>query len=136
VGLKQALELSKERDLDLVEVAPNAKPPVCKVMDFGKYKYQMSKKQTAKKTMDVKVIKIRPRIDEHDLQRKMKYVRSFLDEGNKVKISMSFRGRERGRPDLGLKVFERLREILPGDFNITQQPKQEGNTIIMSISPK
>jgi translation initiation factor IF-3 len=136
VNIREALNTAKERDLDLVEVAPNAKPPVCKVMDYGKYKYQMSKRHTAKKTLDIKVVKIRPRIDEHDLQRKARSIRTFLDEGNRVKISLSFRGRERGRPDLGMKVFEKLQEILPGSFNIIQQPKHEGNTIIMSISPK
>jgi translation initiation factor IF-3 len=106
-------------------------------MDFGKYKYQMGKKQTAKKTQqDVKVIKLRPRIDVHDLERKVKHMREFLDEGDKVKVVMSFRGREKGRPDLGMKVYDKLKEMLTGTFVVTQEPKQEGSIITMSISPK
>jgi translation initiation factor IF-3 len=133
---KEALKIAEERDLDLVEVAPNATPPVCKVMDFGKYKYQMSKKQTAKRTMEVKEIKLRPRIDEHDLQLKIRNLRRFLDSGHKVKISMFFRGRERVRPELGMKVFERMMEILPGEYTVIQQPRYEGKTINMVITPK
>jgi translation initiation factor IF-3 len=133
---KEALKIAVERDLDLVEVAPNATPPVCKVMDFGKYKYQMSKKQTAKRTMEVKEIKLRPRIDEHDLQLKIRNLRRFLDSGHKVKISMFFRGRERVRPELGMKVFERMMEILPGEYTVIQQPRYEGKTINMVITPK
>lgn len=133
---KEALKIAEERELDLVEVAPNATPPVCKVMDFGKYKYQMSKKQTARKTVEVKEIKLRPRIDEHDLQLKIRNLRRFLDSGHKVKISMFFRGRERVRPELGMKVFERMMEILPGEYNVVQQPRYEGKIINMVISPK
>lgn len=132
----EALKMAEERDLDLVEVAPSATPPVCRIMDYGKYKYQLGKKHSAKKTMEVKEIKLRPRIDEHDLQRKVKNIRRFLDEGNKTKVTMFFRGRERGRPDLGMKVFERLTGLLTGKFNILQTPKYEGSRITMVISPK
>jgi len=131
-----ALKAAEERNLDLVEVAPDAKPPVCKIMDFGKYKYQMSKKQTQKKSPDLKEVKLRPRIEEHDLQLKVRNLRKFLDAGHKVKVSMFFRGRERSRPDLGEKVYVRLLELLPGTYNIAQQPKFEGNSIVMVISPK
>jgi translation initiation factor IF-3 len=136
VPTKEALRLAEERDLDLVEVAPTAKPVVCKIMDFGKYKYQISKKQSHKKTQDLKEVKIRPRIDEHDLQLKVRNLRRFLDSGHKAKISMFFRGRERVRPELGMKVFDRLLEILPGEYNVIQQPKHMGNSITMVISPK
>jgi translation initiation factor IF-3 len=136
VQTREALKVAAESDLDLVEVAPNANPPVCKIMDFGKYKYQISKKQPAKKAADIKIIKLRPRIDEHDLVRKVKSVKVFLEEGHKVKISMFFRGRERGRPDLGLKVFDRMLEILADGYNVIQEPKREGNSINMVITPK
>lgn len=134
--VKEALRLAAERELDLVEVAPNATPPVCKIMDFGKYKYQISKKQAVKKTMDVKEVKIRPRIDTHDLELKVRNIRRFLDEGHRAKISMFFRGRERVRPELGMKVFEKLMEMLPGEFSIMQAPKHEGNSITMVLTPK
>ncbi len=134
--IKKALEVAKDRDLDLVEVAPNAKPPVCKVMDFGKYKYQLSKKQAQKKTQDMKEIKLRPRIDTADLERKVRSMRKFLDEGHKTKVTMFFRGRERGRPDLGMQVFDRLKEMLEGKYNIVNEPKFVGNSITMVVAPK
>lgn len=136
VPIKKALEVAKDRELDLVEVAPNAKPPVCKVMDFGKYKYQLSKKQAQKKTQDMKEIKLRPRIDTADLERKVRSMRKFLDEGHKTKVTMFFRGRERGRPDLGIQVFDRLKEMLEGKYNIVNEPKLVGNSITMVIAPK
>ena len=130
------MEIASERDLDLVEVAPDAKPPVCKIMDFGKYKYQLSKKQTSKKAPDLKEVKLRPRVGEDELQLKVRNARRFLDSGHKVKVSMFFRGRERARPDLGMEVFGRFIEILPGEHNIQQKPKHEGNSIVMIIAPK
>ncbi len=133
---REALIAAKERDLDLVEVAPNAKPPVCKIMDFGKYKYQLSKKQPAKKAQELKEVKLRPRIGNHDLERKVKYLKQFLDEGHKTKVSMFFRGRERGRPDLGLQVFDRVIEMLEGKYNIINEPRYMGNSITIVISPK
>ena len=134
--IKEALQAASDRDLDLVEVAPNAKPPVCKIMDFGKYKYQMSKKQTQKKAPDMKEVKLRPRIGDHDLELKIRNLRKFLDHGHKVKVSMFFRGRERARPDMGMLVYEKLLGILPGEYNIIQKPKYEGNNITMVVSPK
>ena len=104
-------------------------------MDFGKYKYQMSKKHTARKTMDVKEVKIRPQITDHDLQLKVKNVRRFLDDGDKAKITMFFRGREIVRTELGMKVFDRIMELLTGKYNVEQQPKREGNHITMVIGP-
>ncbi len=133
---REALIAAKERDLDLVEVAPNAKPPVCKIMDFGKYKYQLSKKQPAKKPQELKEVKLRPRIGNHDLERKVKYLKQFLDEGHKTKVSMFFRGRERGRPDLGLQVFDRVIELLEGKYNIINEPRYMGNSITIVIAPK
>jgi translation initiation factor IF-3 len=136
VSISEALRIADDRELDLVEVAPNVTPPVCKVLDFGKYRYQLSKKQTQKKNMDVKEVKIRPQITNHDLGLKVKNIRRFLDEGNKSKITMFFKGREIIRPELGMKVFERMTQLLTGKFNIEQQPKLEGNHITMVVGPK
>jgi translation initiation factor IF-3 len=136
VPIRQALETANERDLDLVEVAPSAKPPVCKIMDYGKYKYQQSKKQTQRKTSELKEIKMRPRIDKADLDRKVRKLKEFLDEGHKTKVTMFFRGRERGRPDLGLQVFDRLIEMLEGKYNVENVPKFVGNNITLVIAPK
>jgi len=136
VPTSEALRIADDRELDLVEVAPNVTPPVCKVLDFGKYRYQLSKKQTQKKTMDVKEVKIRPQITNHDLGLKVKNIRRFLDEGNKAKITMFFKGREIIRPELGMKVFERMKQLLTGKFNIEQSPKLEGNHITMVVGPK
>ena len=136
VPTSEALRIADDRELDLVEVSPNVTPPVCKVLDFGKYRYQLSKKQTQKKTMDVKEVKIRPQITNHDLGLKVKNIRRFLDEGNKAKITMFFRGREIIRPELGMKVFERMKQLLTGKFNIEQSPKLEGNHITMVVGPK
>ncbi len=135
VSIKEALALARERGLDLVEVAPNANPPVCRIMDYGKYRYQMQKKSHQKKTADVKEIKLRPRIDDHDLQLKAKNIRRFLDDGNKAKITMMLRGREATRPDLGMKVFERLIGMIEGKFAIEKKPTLEGSNITMVVAP-
>ena len=132
----EALKIAEERGLDLVEVAPNVVPPVCKILDFGKYRYQLSKKQSQKKTIEVKEIKIRPQITEHDLGLKVKSIRRFLDEGNKAKVTMFFRGREIIRAELGMKVFAKIMQLLTGKFNIEQVPKLEGNHITMVVAPK
>lgn len=104
-------------------------------MDYGKYKYQMSKKHTARKTVDVKEVKIRPQITDHDLQLKVKNIRRFLDDGDKAKVTMFFRGREIVRPELGMNLFKKVIEILTGKFQIEQPPKQEGKSITMVIAP-
>ncbi|MCX7914002.1 MAG: translation initiation factor IF-3 [Thermodesulfovibrionales bacterium] len=132
---KEALNIAKERGYDLVEVAPNATPPVCKIIDYGKYKYQLSKKQTAKKSSDVKDIKIRPHITDHDLSLKAKHIRRFLDDGDKAKVIIYFRGREIIRPEMGMKVFERLLQLIGGKYTIESQPKLEGKQIVMVLAP-
>jgi translation initiation factor IF-3 len=134
--LADALKIASERELDLVEVAANVKPPVCKILDFGKYRYQLSKKQAQKKTADIKEIKIRPQITEHDLGLKVKNIRRFLDDGNKAKVMMFFRGREIVRPEFGMRVFQKILETLTGKFNIDQSPRLEGNHITMILTPK
>jgi translation initiation factor IF-3 len=134
--VSDALKIAGERGLDLIEVASNVTPPVCKILDFGKYRYQMSKKQTQRRTIDVKEIKIRPQITEYDLGLKVKNIRRFLDEGNKAKVTMFFRGREIIRSELGMKVFGKIIQLLTGKFNIELEPKLEGNRITMVIAPK
>ncbi|MDA8085624.1 MAG: translation initiation factor IF-3 [Nitrospiraceae bacterium] len=136
VGISEALKKAEESGLDLVEVAPQAAPPVCRIMDFGKYKYQISKKQSQKKMLGVKEVKIRMRIDSHDLELKVRNIRRFLDDGNKAKITMYFRGREIVRPELGMNVFKKLTEMLPGKFQIEQAARLEGNHITMVLGPK
>jgi len=135
VPAREAVQIARERGYDLVEVAPNAVPPVCRVMDYGKYKYQMSKKHTARKTVDVKEVKIRTQITDHDLQLKVRNVRRFLDDGDKAKVTMFFRGREIIRPELGMKLFDRILELLTGKFQVEQPPKLEGKSITMVIAP-
>ena len=134
--IADALRVAGEREVDLVEVAANVKPPVCKILDFGKYRYQLSKKQTQKRSADIKEIKIRPQITEHDLGLKVKSIRRFLDEGNKAKVMMFFRGREIIRPELGMKSFQKILETLTGKFNVEQSPRLEGKNITMILTPK
>jgi translation initiation factor IF-3 len=133
---REALSRAEERDLDLVEVSPTAVPPVCKIMDFGKYKYQLNKKHAQRKTIDVKEVKVRPQINEHDLGLKIRNVNRFIEGGDKAKIVMYFRGREIIRPELGMKVFDKISQNLTGKFQIEQQPRLEGNHITMVVAPK
>lgn len=135
VPIKEALQLAENREFDLVEVSPDTTPPVCKLLDFGKYKYQLGKKQAVGKKIEIKEIKIRPHIDTHDLELKVRNIRRFLDEGNKAKVTMFFRGREMARPEIGMKVFEKMVQMLTGKFNIELTPKREGNHITMVIAP-
>jgi len=134
--ISDALQIAREKELDLIEVAPNVRPPVCKILDFGKYRYQLSKRQTQRKTVEVKEVKVRSQITDHDLALKVKNIRRFLDEGNKAKVMMFLRGRESVRPELGMKVFERILKLLTGKFNVEQSPKLEGNHITLVLSPK
>ena len=140
VSIDDALEIADEAGLDLVEVSPQVSPPVCKVLDYGKYKYEQQKKaneaRKKQKTIDVKEIKMRPGIDEHDYQVKMRSVRKFLDNGDKVKMTIRFRGREMAHQDLGLKVLTRVREELDEIIKIEQMPKTEGRLMVMVIAPR
>jgi translation initiation factor IF-3 len=136
VSLPEALKVADDRGLDLVEVAANVTPPVCKILDFGKYRYEMSKKQTQKKTVGVKEVKVRPHITENDLGLKVRNIRRFLDEGHKAKVTMFFRGREIVRPELGMKVFDKITQTLTGKFSVEQSPRFEGNHITMVVAPK
>lgn len=136
MSVNEALKIAEERELDLVEVSPNAVPPVCKILDFGKYKYQLNKKHTQRKTVDVKEIKIRPQINEHDLDLKIKSINRFIEGGDKAKVVMFFRGREIIRHDYGMKIFEKIVQQLKGKFQLEQQARFEGKNITMVIAPK
>ncbi|MEN6438391.1 MAG: translation initiation factor IF-3 [Syntrophobacter sp.] len=138
--VRKAMELAALEHLDLVEVAPNADPPVCKIMDYGKFKYQQNKRtQEAKKkqtVIQVKEIKIRPKTDEHDLLVKIKHIKRFLEQKDKAKITILFRGREIAYADQGFKVLERIRDELKEEIVVEQQPKMEGRNLIMILAPK
>jgi translation initiation factor IF-3 len=140
ITLTEALAEAAKAGLDLVEVSPTAAPPVCRIMDYGKFRYQQSKKvQVSKKSqtvIQVKEIRIRPKTEEHDLEVKLKHIRKFLEARNKVKISMMFRGREIAYTDIGRKIMEDLKNTLADGCVIDQQPKLEGRNMIMIISPK
>lgn len=140
ISKEEGLEIAFEAGLDLVEVSPNADPPVCKVLDYGKYKYEAQKKaneaRKKQKVIDVKEIKMRPGIDEHDYQVKMRSVRRFLDEGDKVKMTIRFRGREMAHQELGMKVLDRVREDVDELAKVEQFPKSEGRLMTMVIAPK
>ncbi|HBB16725.1 MAG TPA: translation initiation factor IF-3 [Syntrophus sp. (in: bacteria)] len=140
ITLAEALAEAAKAGLDLVEVSPTAAPPVCRIMDYGKFRYQQSKKvQVSKKSqtvIQVKEIRIRPKTEEHDLEVKLKHIRKFLEARNKVKISMMFRGREIAYTDIGRKIMEDLKNTLADGCVIDQHPKLEGRNMIMIISPK
>ena len=140
VSRQRALAMADESGLDLVEVAPEARPPVCKLMDFGKFKYQTQKKaneaRKKQKVIEVKEIKMRPNIDQHDYDVKMRSMTRFLDDGDKVKVTLRFRGREMAHQDLGLKVLERVRDDLEEVSKVEQFPKMEGRQMTMVIAPR
>ena len=132
---EQAMIIARDRGLDLVEVAPDARPPVCKILDYGKMRYEMSKRPTNKPKTDIKTITLRPKTGEHDLQTKLRNARKFLEKGNKVKFQVRLRGRERARPDMWaaqlMEVLERLSDIA----TITQRPQPEGRVISAMVEP-
>lgn len=140
LSLSEALALAAERELDLVEVSPTAVPPVCRIMDFGKFKYQQSKKlQEAKKKqvhVQLKEVKLRPKTDDHDLEFKVKHVKRFLEEGNKAKITMVFRGREITHTNIGQNILDRIAEELQEVAIIEVRPKMEGRSLFMIVAPK
>ncbi|OIP93496.1 MAG: translation initiation factor IF-3 [Syntrophobacterales bacterium CG_4_8_14_3_um_filter_58_8] len=140
ISLTDALAEAVKAGLDLVEVSPTAAPPVCRIMDYGKFRYQQSKKvQVSKKSqtvIQVKEIRLRPKTEEHDLEVKIKHVQKFLEQHNKVKISMMFRGREIAYTDIGRKIMEDIKNTLADGCVIDQQPKLEGRNMIMIVSPK
>jgi translation initiation factor IF-3 len=139
VPTSEALKIAKERELDLVEVSPKAVPPVCKIMDYGKYKYQIAKKaqETKKKQtlIQVKEMKLGVKIEEHDLQFKLNHIKDFLKEGNKVKIVVMFRGREILHKNKGEELAKKVMDSLKDVSNLEQRPKFDGRNIIMIFAP-
>ena len=138
--IDDALRKADEFGLDLVELQPNAEPPVVKILDYGKYKYQAQKRASEarkkQKVIDVKEIKLRPNIDSHDYEVKMRSVRKFLESGDKVKITLRFRGREMAHVEWGSQLLERVREDIEEEAKIESLPKMEGRQMIMVLAPK
>ena len=140
LSTEEAQAMADDVGLDLVEVSPNADPPVCKILDYGKFKYEEQKKaaeaRKKQKTIDVKEIKMRPGIDVHDYEVKLRSARRFLDDGDKVKVTIRFRGREMAHQDLGMKVLDRVREDLEELAKVEQSPIKEGRLMTMVIAPR
>jgi translation initiation factor IF-3 len=135
----EALQMARERGLDLVEVAPNAIPPVCRLMDYGKFRYEQSRKERESRknqhVVELKEVRIRPKIDDHDLETKGRQAAKFLDAGDKVKVTVLFRGREMAHPDIGRGLLDQLSEQLRPHGTIEQPPRMEGRTMTMFLNP-
>ncbi|RMD61058.1 MAG: translation initiation factor IF-3 [Alphaproteobacteria bacterium] len=140
VPVAEALERAEAAGLDLVEVSPHTTPPVCKILDYGRFKYEDQKKRAEarkkQKVIDVKEIKMRPNIDQHDYDVKMRAIQRFLRDGDKVKVTLRFRGREMAHQDLGLKVLDRVRDQVEDLAKVEQFPKLEGRQMIMILAPR
>lgn len=137
--LREALQLAREANLDLVNVAPNAKPPVCRIMDFGKYRYEQSKRakeaRKRQKVINVKEVRLSATIEEHDFQTKLRQVKRFLSKGDKVKCSIRFRGREITHQDIGRDLLKRIAEAVEDEAEVERRPKMEGRSIVMVLAP-
>ena len=140
VTRNEGLDMASDAGLDLVEIAPNADPPVCKILDFGKYKYEKQKKKNEakkkQKVIEVKDVKFRPSIDDHDYDVKMRSMHKFIGEGDKVKVTMRFRGRELAHQELGMDVLMRVKGDLDAIAKVEQFPRMEGRQMTMVVSPK
>ena len=138
VNTRDALKTAEEAGLDLVEISPNADPPVCKILDYGKYKYELQKKATEarrkQKTIDVKEVQIRPMIEEHDYQVKLRASTRFLEDGNKLKVTLKFRGREMAHTKLGMDVIRRLISDIGAVGKVDSEPKMEGKQILLVMA--
>ncbi len=136
----EALRMARELGLDLVEVAPQAQPPVCKLIDYGKYKFELEKKSREsrkhQKQVRIKEIRMQPKIDDHDLEFKTRHIREFLDEGNKVKVTIRFRGRELAHTELGRVVLDGILQRLGDDFVLERAAQMEGRTMSLLLNPK
>ena len=140
LDVREAEEMAVEAGLDLIEISPNADPPVCKIGDYGKYKYEAQKKaneaRKKQKVIEVKEIKLRPGIDDHDYDVKMRQMRSFLEEGDKVKVTLRFRGREMAHQSLGMEVLRRVKADLEAIAKVEAEPRFEGRQMVMVMAPK
>lgn len=134
------MQLAQEAGLDLVEIAPNANPPVCKILDYGKYKFEQEKRiresKKKQKLLKMKEIRMQPKIEKHDMAFKAKHIRNFLEEGNKVKVTIRFRGRELAHTELGRDVLEKILELLEDSYIIDRPPAMEGRFMSMILNPK
>lgn len=137
---KKALELAEQKNLDLVKIAPQAAPPVCKIIDYGKYRFEQSKREKEQRknqrVVEIKEVRLSLNIDTHDFETKRNHAMRFISEGNKVKASIRFRGREMGHPELGLEIMKRFSEAMEEVANVERQPKLEGRTMMMFLAPK
>ena len=140
MGARDAMLRAYSVGLDLVEISPNADPPVCKILDYGKFKYEQQKKKNEakkkQKVIEIKEIKVRPNIDENDYQVKMRAMKSFIEEGDKVKVTLRFRGREMAHQDIGIRVLERIRAEMDISTKVEQMPRLENRQMVMVLSPK
>ena len=140
MGTDEAIRRAADAGLDLVEISPNTDPPVCKILDVGKYRYEAQKKANAarknQKTQEIKEIKLRPNIDDHDYQVKLKNVIKFIGNGDKVKVTLRFRGREMAHQQLGMEVLERLADDMNEDAKVENRPRMEGRQMLMVLSPR
>ena len=140
LSVQDALERARQSGLDLVEISPNSAPPVCKILDYGKFKYEAQKRanqaRKKQKTFDVKEIKMRPGIDQHDYEVKMRAIGKFLDSGDKVKVTMRFRGRVMAHQEIGMAVLMRVRDDLEEIAKVEQLPKLEGRQMTMVVAPR
>ena len=140
VDIQTALEMAQAAGLDLVEIAPNSNPPVCKILDYGKYKYQAQKKaaeaRKKQKIVEVKEIKLRPMIDDHDYDVKMRSMKRFFEEGDKVKITLRFRGREMAHQELGVRLLNRVKEDIGQLAKVESEPRFEGRQMTMVLAPR
>ena len=140
VSSREAQKIADERKLDLVKIAPTAKPPVCRIMDYGKYKFDQAKKEKEarkkQKTVDVKELRLSPSIDTHDVQVKVKKANEFLKDGDKVKISIRFRGREIGHSKVGMQIMDDFAKATEEFGTVDKQPKMEGKSLVMFLAPK
>jgi translation initiation factor IF-3 len=140
MSAREAMHRAFTAGLDLVEISPNADPPVCKILDFGKFKYEQQKKRNEakkkQKVIEIKEIKVRPNIDENDYQVKMRAMKSFIEEGDKVKVTLRFRGREMAHQDIGVRVLERIRAEMDTTSKVEQMPRMENRQMVMVLSPR
>jgi translation initiation factor IF-3 len=140
LDIQIALDKAREAGLDLVEIAPNSAPPVCKILDYGKYKYQAQKKaaeaRKKQKVVEVKEIKLRPMIDDHDYDVKMRSMQRFFEEGDKVKVTLRFRGREMAHQELGYKLLNRVKDDTSKVAKVEQEPRFEGRQVVMVLAPR
>ena len=137
---KKAMELAEQKNLDLVKIAPQAAPPVCKIIDYGKYRFEQSKREKEQRknqrVVEIKEVRLSLNIDTHDFETKKNHALRFIAEGNKVKASIRFRGREMGHPELGQEIMKRFAEAMEEAANVERQPKLEGRTMLMFLAPK